>query len=288
MNIRGTITDMAAKGESASRFRALHGHRKLFVMPNPWDAGTAKLLADLGFEAIATSSAALAWSMARADASGGVKRDDAIAHAKLLHEASGLPVNGDFESGYGDTPAEVAETIRRAIDAGVAGCSIEDQDQKGGGLYSPDEALRRFSAAKEAVQKSGADFVLTGRCEVMFNKHPDPLGEAVRRLKAYEAAGADVAYAPGLTEEAQVRVIVEAVKIPVNVLGGLGGVSNDIPALERLGVTRVSIGAGLAKVALGAFLKAAQGLADRKIAFDESAPGSTLNGSFSGVRDDDD
>jgi len=139
---------------NATRFRALHERGGLFVMPNPWDAGTARLLKDFGFEAIATSSAALAWSMARADVSGAVRRDDAIAHARLLSEATGLPVNGDFESGYGDSPAEVAETIKRAIEAGVAGCSIEDQDQGAGGLYRLDEALRRFSAAREAVLKS--------------------------------------------------------------------------------------------------------------------------------------
>jgi 2-methylisocitrate lyase-like PEP mutase family enzyme len=274
--------------DAATRFRALHARQKLFVMPNPWDAGTAKLLADFGFEAIATSSAALAWTLARPDVSGAVTRDIAIAHARLLAEASGLPVNGDFESGYGDTPAEVAETIGRAIDAGVAGCSIEDQDQKGGGLYPLDEALRRFSAAKEAAQKSGVDFVLTGRCEVMFHKHHDPLGEAVRRLQAYEAAGADVAYAPGLTREEEVRAVVGAVKIPVNVLCGLGGVSNDIPALEKLGVTRVSIGGGLAKVALGAFLKAAEGLTHRRFAFDGAAPSSTLNGAFAPRAGDED
>jgi 2-methylisocitrate lyase-like PEP mutase family enzyme len=273
---------------AATRFRALHERSGLFVMPNPWDAGTAKLLADLGFEAIATSSAALAWTRAQPDVSGGVGRDAAIAHARLLAEASGLPVNGDFESGYGETPAEVAGTIRRAIDAGVAGCSIEDQDQSAGKLYPLDEALRRFSVAKEAVQKSGADFVLTGRCEVFFHDHTDRLGEALRRLKAYEAAGADVVYAPGLTQEAEVRAIVEASGVPVNVLGGLGGVSNDIPALERLGVTRVSIGSGLAKVALGAFLKAAQGLADRRIAFEGAAPSSTLNGAFAARAVDDD
>lgn len=265
---------------AAVRFRALHERGGLFVMPNPWDAGTARLLSGFGFEAIATSSAALAWTLAKPDAKGGVTRDAAIAHAKLLAEASGLPVNGDFESGYGDTPAEVAETIRRAIDAGVAGCSIEDQDQAGGGLYASAEALRRFSAAKEAVLKSGADFVLTGRCEVFFHRNPDPLGEAVRRLKSYEAAGADVVYAPGLTTEEEVRTIVEAAKVPVNVLGGLGGVSNDIAALERLGVRRVSIGAGLAKVALGAFLKAVDGLAKRHVGFEGAAASSTLNGAF--------
>jgi 2-methylisocitrate lyase-like PEP mutase family enzyme len=272
------MTDLAA------RFRALHQRPGLFVMPNPWDAGTAKLLADLGFEAIATSSAALAWTKARPDAKGFVTRDDAIAHARIIGEASSLPVNGDFESGYGDTPAEVAETIRRTIDAGVAGCSVEDQDQRAGGLYSLDEALRRFSAAKEAVLKSGSPFVLTGRCEVFFQKHHDPLGEAVKRLKAYEAAGADVVYAPGVTQEAEVRAIVEAVQVPVNVIGGLGGVSNDLAALERLGVKRVSIGSGLAKVALGAFLKAAQALAERRFDYAGAAMSSTLNGAFAAVR----
>jgi 2-methylisocitrate lyase-like PEP mutase family enzyme len=278
---------MVTANSLASRFRALHQRGGLFVMPNPWDAGTARLLADLGFEAIATSSAALAWTLAKPDVSGAVMRDIAIEHARVLAEASGLPVNGDFESGYGDTPAEVAETIRRAIDAGVAGCSIEDQNQKAGGLYAPDEALRRFSAAKEAAMKSGSDFVLTGRCEVFFHKHHDPLGEAVRRLKAYEEAGADVVYAPGVTREEEARAIVGAVKVPVNVLGGLGGVSSDIAALERLGVRRVSIGGGLAKVALGAFLKAAQALADRKFAFEGAAPSSTLNGAFAAPRGED-
>jgi 2-methylisocitrate lyase-like PEP mutase family enzyme len=255
-------------------------------MPNPWDAGTARLLADLGFEAIATSSAALAWTMARPDAVGAVRRDHAIAHARLLHEASALPVNGDFESGYGETPAEVAETIRRAIDAGVGGCSIEDQDQTAGGLYPMEEALRRFSAAKEAALRSGSDFVLTGRCEVFFHKHPDPLGEAVRRLRLYESAGADVVYAPGVTQEREVAEIVSAVSVPVNVIGGLGGVSNDLAALERLGVRRVSIGSGLAKVALGAFLKAAQALADRRFAYEGAATSSTLNGAFSRPREE--
>ena len=274
--------------DSATRFRALHERAGIFVMPNPWDAGTAKLLADFGFEAIATSSAALAWTIAKPDATGGVTRDIAIEHARILGEASGLPVNGDFESGYGNSPAEVAETMKRTIDAGVAGCSIEDQDQSGGGLYPLDEALRRFSAAKEAVLKAGSKFVLTGRCEAMFQKIPDPLGEVVRRLKAYEAAGADVVYAPGVTKEAEVRAIVEAVNVPVNVLGGLGGVSNDIAALEKLGVKRVSIGGGLARVAFGAFLKAAEALTHRKFAFEAGAPGSTLNGAFAAKRDDDD
>ena len=275
-------------------FRALHEREKLFTMPNPWDAGTARLLADLGFEALATSSAALAWSLARPDAAGQVSRAEAIGHAGMIVAATGLPVNGDFESGYGETPGEVAETIRQAIDVGVAGCSIEDQDvsqvHKGGAavLYPLDEALRRLEAACEAVAKSGADFVLTGRCEAFLVQHPDPLGEAVRRLAAYEGVGADVVYAPGLTSEAEIRTIVEAVRVPVNVLGGLGGISDDIAALERLGVKRVSIGSGLVKVAFGAFLKAANALAAGRFEYAGATSSPVLNDAFARPAGDDD
>jgi 2-methylisocitrate lyase-like PEP mutase family enzyme len=272
--------------DTASHFRALHERGGLFVMPNPWDAGTARLLADLGFEALATSSAALAWSLGVPDASGRVTRDEAIAHTRLLHEATGLPVNGDFESGYGDTPQEVAETVRRAIGEGVAGCSIEDQDQGAGGgaLYPLDEALRRFEAAREAAARSGSGFVLTGRCEAFFAKGANPLSEAVKRLRAYEAAGADVVYAPGVTLEEDVREIVSAASVPVNVLGGLGGVSDNLAALERLGVRRVSIGSGLAKAALGAFLRAAGALAGRRFDYAGAAASSMLNGAFARPR----
>ena len=267
-------------------FRALHERQELFIMPNPWDAGTARILADLGFEALATSSAALAWSLAKPDAAGQVTRAEAIAHAAAIVAATGLPVNGDFESGYGETPAEVAETIRQAIDAGVAGCSIEDQDvgkvSLGGAavLYPLDEALRRLAAAREAIEKSGADFVLTGRCEAFLVKHADPLGETVRRLAAFEAVGADAVYAPGLTSEADVVAVVEAVNVPVNVLGGVGGISDDIAALERLGVRRVSIGSGLAKVALGGFLNAANTLAARRFDYAGAASSPVLNAAF--------
>jgi len=262
--------------DAAARFRALH-ETGLFVMPNPWDAGAAKLLAGMGFEALATSSAALAWAIGAADASGAVTRDIAVAHAAAIAKASGLPVNGDFESGYGATAAEVAETIRRAIDAGVAGCSIEDVDQATGRLYPLETALRRLEAAVAAVARSNADFVLTGRTEVFFQDHPDRIGEAVRRLVAYEAAGVGAVYAPAVTTEAEIRAIVDAVSVPVNVLGGLGGISSDLAALERLGVRRVSIGSGLAKVALGAFLNAAEALAGGRFAYDGAATSSRLN-----------
>lgn len=289
------MTKSLTQGGGAA-FRALHERHELFIMPNPWDVGTARILADLGFEALATSSAALAWSLAKPDAAGQVTRAEAIDHARTIVAATDLPVNGDFESGYGETPAEVAETIRQAIDAGVAGCSIEDQDvsqvQAGGAarLYPLDEALRRLEAAREAIDKSGGEFVLTGRCEAFLVGHAEPLGESVRRLAAYEAVGADAVYAPGMTSETEVAAVMEAVNVPVNVLGGLGGVSDDLAALERLGVRRVSIGSGLVKVALGGFLKAANALAGRRFDYAGSTSSPVLNGAFarpSGEDDDD-
>ncbi|WP_128290738.1 isocitrate lyase/PEP mutase family protein [Afifella aestuarii] len=272
--------------DKAATFRALHARDKLFIMPNPWDAGTAKLLADLGFEALATSSAALAWSLGRPDAAGRVSRQEALAHAKSIVSATSLPVNSDLESGYGDTPEEVGETIRQAIDCGLAGCSIEDLEK--GELYPLDEALRRFEAAKEATAKANPDFVLTGRTETFLVRHADPVNEAVKRLRAFEAAGADAVYAPGITTREEVEAIAGAVSVPVNVLGGVGGISDDIAALERLGVRRVSIGSGLNKVALGAFLDAANALTHRRFTFSGAAKSSTLDGAFSPSLDDDD
>ncbi len=147
-------------------------------------------------------------------------------------------------------------------------------------LYPLDEALRRLAAAREAVEKSGVDFVLTGRCEAFLVKHAEPLSEVVRRLAAYEAVGADAVYAPGLTREAEVVAVVEAVNVPVNVLGGVGGISDDIAALGRLGVKRVSIGSGLAKVALGGFLKATNALAARRFDYAGTTSSPVLNGAF--------
>ena len=248
-------------GEAAAKFRALH--ETFFVMPNPWDGASARLVAAKGFGAVATSSAALAWTLGRPD--GGVTRDEAIAHAAMLARWTGLPVNGDFESGYGETAAEVGETVRAAIDAGVAGASIEDLARDGREpLYSLDEACRRLEAAREAIEQSGSDFVLTGRCEAFLAGVPEPLAETRTRLAAY-AAMADVIYAPGLRTEAEVGEIVALTDKPVNVIAGLGGVSDDLPALERLGVKRVSLGSGLFKVAYGALIAAAEGLVEGRV-----------------------
>lgn len=276
------MTGSAASATAAARFRALHDRDRLFVMPNPWDAGTARLLAGMGFEALATSSAAFAWSLGKADVSGAVSRDEALAHSRAIAAATRLPVNGDLESGFGDGPADVAETIRGAIDAGLAGCSIEDLSRDPARpLYDIGLAVERIAAARAAIEATGSDFVLTGRTEVFFTDHETPLREAVKRLCAYRDAGADVIYAPGVTRADEVRALVDAAGCPVNVLGGLGGVSSDIAALEDLGVRRVSIGSGLAKVALGAFLSAAERLSGEGVfAYDGAVGSARLNDAF--------
>lgn len=248
-------------------------------MPNPWDRGTARLLAGLGFRAVATSSAALAWSRGRPD--GGVDRASAIAHAAEVGEAAGLPVNGDFEAGYGETPAEVAVTVERAMDAGIAGCSIEDfargRDER---LVDLHVACLKLEAAREAIERAGSDFVLTARCEAFLTADPDPLATVLTRLPAFERAGAHVVYAPGLTSKHEVRAVIAAVGVPLNVLAGRGGVSDDLAALERLGVRRVSLGSALAKAALGGFLAAAEALKDGRIALAGAVPGSRLDAAF--------
>lgn len=263
--------------DRATRFRALH--ESYFVMPNPWDAGSAKLLAGMDFQALASSSAGLAWTHARPD--GAVDRRTAIAHAAMLGEATGLPVNGDFEQGYGDLPSDVADTVTAAIDAGVSGCSIEDLWPGGPEpLHDLAMACRRIEAGREAAERSGSAFVLTARCEVFLTSVPDKIGVAVTRLRAYEAAGAHVVYAPGITTGEEVRAILEAVRVPVNVLAGLGGISDELTALRAMGVTRISLGSNLHKVAMGAFLRAAEALADGRVELPGSVGSGRMNNAF--------
>ncbi len=267
--------------DMATRFRSLH--EDFLVLPNPWDAGSAKLLAEAGFSAIATSSAACAWCLAKPD--GTIDRATAIAHAATLGAASGLPVNGDFESGYGETPAEVAKTIEAAIDAGVAGCSIEDLAVGWPEpLFERDAACRRLEAAREAIERSGSDFVLTGRCEALAPFGKDGLDEALARIPLYVAAGAHVIYVPYLTEAAEVEAIVAASDVPVSVIAGLGGVSDDLDALRRLGVRRITLGSGLMKVAMAGYLSAIDALAGGTVAVSGGTPSARLNGAFTPQR----
>jgi 2-methylisocitrate lyase-like PEP mutase family enzyme len=242
-------------------FRALHRRPGLFVMPNPWDAGTARILAHLGFEALATSSAALAVGLGRGD--GQTSRAEAIAHARTIVEATGLPVNGDLEAGYGPEANAVVETIRDAIDFGLAGCSIEDATgDRHAPLYQIGHAAGRIRAAREAIDRAGVDFVLTARSECFLTGHPDPLKEAIHRLRAFEAEGADVVYAPGISTAEQIGAIVSAVKVPVNVLGGTGKVPLPLKTLADLGVKRVSLGPRLFQAATSAFMKASREVRD--------------------------
>lgn len=264
--------------QAADRFRALH--EGFFVMANPWDVGSAKLLKAAGFVALATSSAAHAWSLGKPD--GTLTRREAVDHAAAVGNATGLPVNGDFEDGYGDTPAEVADTVAAALQAGVAGCSIEDLSRGPEPLIEERMACRRLEAARETAERDGSAFVITGRCEAILAGVPDALTVVVSRLAAYRRAGAHVLYAPGLRTEADVSAVLSAADgIPVNVIAGFGGISDDLAALERLGVRRVSLGSNLAKVALGAFCRSAEALANGRLALSERAGSDQINGAMS-------
>lgn len=247
--------------DRARAFRALHAREGLFVMPNPWDLGTARFLEALGFEAIATASAALAFSLARADGAGEVSRDEALAHGRTLADAVAVPVNGDLEDGFGDSPEAVAETIRGAIAAGLAGCSIEDTTgDPAQPLYEHGHAVERIRAAVEARDAAGGDFVLTARCEAFLTGHPEALKVCVERLQAMAEAGADVVYACGMWQRDDIATLVREVPRPVNVIGGTGPEPLPVAELVSLGVKRVSLGPRLIQAALGGFQRAAEEL----------------------------
>jgi 2-methylisocitrate lyase-like PEP mutase family enzyme len=233
----------------------LHRPGDPLVLPNPWDIGTARILAGLGFQALATTSAGLAFSLGRRD--GEVSRDEAIAHAADIVTATDLPVSADLENGFGDRPEDAAETIRRAGAAGLAGASIEDASGDAAApIYDRTLAVERVAAAVEAARALGRPFVLTARAENFLHGRPD-LDDTIARLAAFEAAGAEVLYAPGLDKLDDIRRVCASVKGPVNVLGG-GALT--VPELAAAGAARVSLGAALARAALGGFLRAAREL----------------------------
>jgi len=244
---------MSERLEKARRFLDLHRRGEPLLMPNPWDAGTAKLFASLGYRALATTSSGFAGTLGRLD--GGVSRDEALAHADAIATATELPVSADLENCFADDPAGVAETLRRAAATGLAGCSIEDfSGGSSGRIYPIDEAATRVEAAVAAAREGG-DLVLTARAENHI-RGVDDLGDTVERLKAYEAAGADVVYAPGLTDLDLIRSVVDAVDVPVNVLCRPGGPT--VSELASVGVARISVGGGFYFVALGARARAAR------------------------------
>lgn len=243
----------------AEAFKALHARDGAFVIPNPWDAGSAKLLASLGFEALATTSAGLAFSLGRPDAEGALSLDDTLDNAGEIVDATALPVAADLENGFGDLPEDCAQTILRAAEIGLVGGSIEDASGRSDApIYDLGLAVERVRAAVQAARSLPFPFTLCARAENLLHGRMD-LDDTILRLQAYAEAGADVLYAPGLRTVEEVRAVVQAVAPrPVNVLMGMAGVPLSVNQLQDLGVRRVSVGSSLARAALGAFYRAAQ------------------------------
>jgi 2-methylisocitrate lyase-like PEP mutase family enzyme len=265
--------------EQAKRFRQLH-ESGCFVMPNPWDVGSARLLAGMGFLALATTSAGFAWSIGRRDTR--ITLEEALGHFRDLSAAVDLPVNGDFEGGFAVDAAGVYANVAAAAVTGIAGLSIEDSTGDAAQpLFDFELAVARIRAAREAIDASGTGIVLTGRCETYLVGRPD-LAEAIRRLSAYAAAGADCLYAPGLRDLDAIRAIVEAVAPkPVNVLVGSGFAT--VAQFRDLGVRRISVGGALARAAWGGFLRAAREIAEHGTftALGEGVPFGELEDLFS-------
>ncbi len=250
------MTAVLTQFEKGRAFRALHGRDRAFIIPNPWDVGTARLLAHLGFEALATTSAGYAFSLGQQDNT--IGRDQMMAHVSAIVSATDLPVSADLENGFGDDPDTVAETIRRAAAAGLVGGSIEDVFwRQASRLYDLEHAADRVRAAVEVVRALPFPFTLTARAENYLVGRPD-LKDTIARLQAYQTAGADVLYAPGLTSHDDIAAVVSSVDRPVNVVMGLQGVQLSVAALSAIGVKRVSVGSALSRAALGAFLRAAR------------------------------
>jgi 2-methylisocitrate lyase-like PEP mutase family enzyme len=273
---------MSTQRERGEAFRDLHLGDGLLVLPNPWDAGSAKMLARLGFQALATTSAGLAFSLGRRDAEGEVSRDECLANARAIVEATPLPVAADLENGYGDAPEDCAATIRLAVEAGLVGGSIEDASGRADvPIYPLELAVERIQAAVEAARSLDFPFTLAARAENFLHGRAD-LDDTIRRLVAYAEAGADVLYAPGLRSRDEIKAVVQAVvPRPVNVLVGSPNLRLSLAELADLGVKRVSVGSNLARVAYGEFFLAAGELARGSLAaMGEAMPFDEINDLF--------
>lgn len=264
--------------QKCAEFRKLH-ESGCFVLPNPWDVGSAKLLQGMGFKALASTSSGFAWSIGHRD--NNVTCDDVVGHLKSLCDATDLPVNADFEAGFAHDPAGVAANVARGVDTGVAGLSIEDSTGDASApLYEMKLAVERMRAARSAIDAKGGDVLLVGRCESFLVGQPD-LKTTIARLIAYAEAGADCLYAPGIrTKEQIVAVVKELAPKPINVLWTGPGFT--VAELADLGVRRISVGGALARTAWGAFLKAARELADSGsfAGMAQAIPNGEMNGLF--------
>jgi 2-methylisocitrate lyase-like PEP mutase family enzyme len=253
----GNLSEQIAK---AGKFRQLHQADRAFIIPNPWDVGTARILAHLGFEALATTSMGYAFSQGRPDNT--LSREETLAYASEIVAASDLPVSADLENGFGDSPESAAETISLAGAAGLVGGSIEDASGRPEDpIYELRHAAERVRAAAESARSLGFPFMLTARAENFLWGRPD-LGDTIKRLQAFQEAGADVLYAPGLRTSEDIATVVRSVDRPINVVMGLQGVQLNAAALSALGVRRISVGSALYRVAFGAFLRAAREMRD--------------------------
>jgi 2-methylisocitrate lyase-like PEP mutase family enzyme len=255
---------MPTQAEKAAVFEVLHQSAEPFVIGNPWDAGTARILTGLGFSALSTTSAGLAFTLGRRDGIAAVSRDEALANARSIAEATTLPVAADLENGYGYTPEAAAETIRLAAEtAGLVGGSIEDASgNPEKPIYDFDHSVERIAAAGAAARALPFPFMLVARAENFLHGRRD-LDDTIRRLQAYEAAGASVLYAPGITQPEDIRTLCASVSKPVNVLVGIKGVPPlSVKELGALGVRRISLGSGFSRAALTAFYRAAREVAD--------------------------
>lgn len=270
----------ATQAEKGRAFHALHERKGAFIIPNPWDVGTARLLVHLGFEALATTSAGYAFSAGKPD--GTVPRDEMLAHVAAIAAATSLPVSADLEHGYGDDPKTAAETIRLAAAAGLAGGSIEDSTGRPDHpVYELAQAADRIRAAAEAVDRLSFPFMLTARAENYLVGKPD-IRDTIKRLQAYQEAGADVLYAAGLASRDDIAAVVSSVDRPVNVVMGLKGAPMTLADLSALGVKRISVGSALSRAALGAFLRGAREMLEHgSFSFaDEAASSRDLNTLF--------
>jgi 2-methylisocitrate lyase-like PEP mutase family enzyme len=267
-------------------FRKLH-ESGCFVIPNPWDTGTAMYLKHLGFQALATTSAGLSFSRGLPDTDWAVPLETTLANIRSIVEATDLPVNADFESGFAHDPEGVATNVTRCAETGVAGLSIEDSTgDRQNPLYELPIAVERLKAARAAIDASGSGVLLTGRAECFLVGHPDPLRESLRRIEAYAAAGADVLYAPGVRSRDEIRAIVDAVRPkPVNVIM-TADTGLRVADLAEMGVRRISVGSALARTAWGAFIRAAKGIAEEGsfAGFTDAAPYAELNAFFRAQR----
>ncbi len=252
---------MATRDQKYQTFRALHERPGAFVIPNPWNAGTARILAALGFEALATTSAGYAFSIGRPDSTKELTRDGILGNAKAIVEATDLPVSADLQDGFGRSPEMCAETIRLAADVGLAGGSIEDATGDANDpIYEFQLAVERVAAAAKAAHD--CQFMLTARAENFLHGRPN-LADTIRRLQSFAEAGADVVYAPGLPSLEAIREVCSSVSKPVNVVMGLKGATFSVEELAAVGVKRISVGGAFARAALGAFVRAAREVKDR-------------------------